>query len=692
MYMYKKILTLFFFAWSGLLFLSSGIVESQDGLQYLTIARQMYYNHTFEMPAARNPENNIQMAVKQGRDGKIFSITGLGYSLAYLPAVAFEDLFNRLAGVPRTENFPLEHDWPIMLFGSMTNAFFGAVFITTLYLFIRTFKLPENESLLLALALFVSSNLLPYTKHGFAHMMFIAFMWLAFYCIRLYAVHQQSRYISLAAISYSVVLLTYNPTYVLVFPALAVYYLLSLPWKTLPLPVVFKRIALDVLVGGLSILPFVLTYVWFNSVRFGGATATGYGAGNISAPPLPPAFALYEGLWGLLFSPGKSVFLFSPILLSLVLFWHKLKKEYMPEIIAGALQFFIYLFFIASLVAGEDHYTWHGEASFGPRYLLPVLPFALLLAALIYTQISRLQRNLIFWPIVLCGLFIQIVGVSIPYQVRFSGLQYEYNMNGRRITSDTYANLIPRWSPLYTMTKWFVKNTLKIPTLYLNNRPVSYVDGFHRALVLPTSSVHQIEPLSVIQLADSVGELPLELTVTNHLATSSAEQKIYDLKLTALIQNSSVAEVIVSTESAEVLAVPLTPDRAGEKITLQFEYVGTTSATLTNQTPFVSSGRIGQHTMPAEQYQYPFVSPVSRALFGAQYHYWGELNSKPWDLWYMRSTNYVYTFDFWWLRPFHYWDLPKQVYGALFVLNLAIFLTTGYYLHSKMQYKEKRGK
>jgi hypothetical protein len=678
--MYIKIFTLFLFAWSGLLFFSSGIVESQDGLQYLTIARQIYYTGSFEMPAATYPENNIHMNVQQGRDGKFFSPTGLGYSLSYLPSVLIEDVFNTLAGVARTERFPLEHDWPIMLFGSMNNAFFGALFITTTYLFFRSFNFKEKETLVLTFLLFISSNLFVYTKHGFAHMMFVAFMWLAFYGIRMYVVQQKVRYISLAAAAYGVVILTYNPTFILPLPALVLYYLASLPWKSQKMSVLAKQITRDLSVVLLTLVPFIVTYLWFNSVRFGGATTTGYGAGNIAAPPLPPAFALYEGLWGVLFSPGKSIFLFSPVLIFILLFWHKLKKEYLPEILAGSLQFIVYLFFIASLVGGEDYFPWHGEASFGPRYLLPIIPFALLLAALIYKKITSLTKWIVFWPLIGLGILIQIIGATIPYQVRFAGLEYQYVLNDRRITYDTYANLIPRWSPPYTMAKWFVKNTIKIPRLYFKHHPVKFSDGFHGALVSATGSIHQVEPLAVIQVDENVMNQVLDLSVINHLATSSAQQKIYDLKVTAQSSDQTLATVTVSTESAQLLQIPLDRVPAGGKIILRSEYVGTPSATLANQTAFVGKGRIGTYLMPAEQYNYPFVSPVSKALFGADYTYWGGSTSEPWDLWYMRSTNYVHTFDLWWLRPFHYWDLPLQVYGSLFVLNLLLFTATGYYL------------
>ena len=40
------------------------------------------------------------MSVMIGKDGKSYSLTGLGYSLAYLPAVSITDVVYKIYGVP----------------------------------------------------------------------------------------------------------------------------------------------------------------------------------------------------------------------------------------------------------------------------------------------------------------------------------------------------------------------------------------------------------------------------------------------------------------------------------------------------------------------------------------------------------------------------------------------------------------
>lgn len=688
--MFKKIIFLFLFSWSSLTFFASGIVESQDGLQYLTIARQIYYWRTFEMPEAKYPFGNIHMNTQIGRNGKEFSPTGLGYSLSFLPAVLIEDIFNRMAGVSPTKNFPLSNDWPIMLFGSMTNTFFGALFITTFFLFLKSFSMRDRDAILLSLVLFCSSNLFVYAKHGFAHMMFVCFMWLSFFCLRMYGINKNIFFLIGSGVSFGILTLSYNPTFILVPPALIVYYLLSVKleknWKKFHF---WKRILRDFIVMFISLIPFLMLYGWFNEVRYGGVTSTGYGSGSfISLPEVKP-FVLYEGIWGLLFSPGKSLFLFTPPLLLILVFWQKLKKSYFPEIFTGATLGAIFLFFIGSLVGGLDYFPWHGEASFGPRYLLPVLPFGLLLVGLIYRQLKKYQRILIFVPLVSIGLLIQTVGILIPYQVRFSGLTYEINLNGHRITYDTYANLIPRFSPLYSMTKWFAKKIVAIPSYYFFSPPVRLSDGVHGVLQTADSKMRQIEKNALITLESGATGKSIELDIINFVSSASTEQKSYPLVLKSVHKNVTVSEILIAPGEKQTLAFQLPASQQSQFVELQSTYKGTNSATLSNQYSFVHQLRVGGVLIPLEHFSYPYVSPVSKELFGTEYSFWGKENNKLWDLWNMRSVIYVQTLDLWWLRPFHYWDLPKMFYLVLFLGNATICIMSFAMLSKELKNQPK---
>ena len=74
---------------------------------------------------------------------------------------------------------------------------------------------------------------------------------------------------------------------------------------------------------GSPILVAILLVGAYNAVRFGSPAETGYGE-TAQAFTTP----LYIGLYGLLLSPGKSVFLYAPILLAAIFGWFPLRRRH----------------------------------------------------------------------------------------------------------------------------------------------------------------------------------------------------------------------------------------------------------------------------------------------------------------------------------------------------------------------------
>jgi len=126
-------------------------------------------------------------------------------------------------------------------------------------------------------------------------------------------------------------------------------------------------------------------------------------------------FFLY-GFYGLLASPGKGLIICSPpIILSFLgfpKFWQRHRKD---AIIIGGL-------FLTFLLVYSTRRGWHGGACWGPRYLLPILPLAMLPSIeaikLCYHDFNpsitnlKLMRITVF-VIGLVGFFVQLSAVSI---------------------------------------------------------------------------------------------------------------------------------------------------------------------------------------------------------------------------------------------------------------------------------------
>jgi hypothetical protein len=106
---------------------------------------------------------------------------------------------------------------------------------------------------------------------------------------------------------------------------------------------------------------------WVNWVKFGAPWLSGYHAWR---PDLiaPSPGHLPDGLWGFLFSMRFSIFLSFPLLIfGLAALPRFFERHRLDTIVAAAL-FVPTLLFMASLP------SWAGEWSYGPRYLLPMLP------------------------------------------------------------------------------------------------------------------------------------------------------------------------------------------------------------------------------------------------------------------------------------------------------------------------------
>jgi hypothetical protein len=682
--MKKFLVQYFLFSFFLFTFFASGFLDSQDGLQYLTISRRLYYDRTAEMPqeSFRN-DSNIHMSTMKGKDGKIYSITGLGYSLAMIPAVFIEDMFLRATGNKPLAAFPLHNDWPVLLFASMTNAFFGASLVVALYLYMRTLRILHKQALLLSFLSVVATNLFVYTKHSFAHMMFISFLVWAFYFVKVYSLKKKPAYLLLAGIMYGVVVISYNQTFIYSLPAIGVYYLLLSRFRLRKQFITtFFR---DLIYGFIGVAPFLITYVLYNRMRLGNAGVDAFVVGaQAQILSLPPAYVIVQGIWGLLFSSGKSIFLFSPLLIILLLFWFKMSKKLRPEIVSFSLLFLTYLWLIGTLLGGEDFLVWHGDSSWGPRYMAVTIPFLMLIISTIYPKLSNKEKLFVFYPLVLVSMWINIVGVLLPYQIRFSGLQTDVYFNGRNFNVYEYANLLPRYSPVLSQSKTLIYRLKRIKRVLSHGEyNVRLIDGFDHPFDLGWMVWRGVKPLSVISF-DQNSKRPIDrvsVQLKNHQIdpmSSQSAQLAFSLNGKKLHPDKESSLAI--EEEKEFIFTLSEADLKPQNNLLKTEitHESTTAAYLKDkQVLFLQIFRINDLPQNIYTMDYPYVSPISSKLLNIEYGFWGGLEKRPWEMWHMHSRMYEQTFDLWWLRPFHYWDLPKKFFFGLFSLNCLALIWFG---------------
>jgi hypothetical protein len=173
-----------------------------------------------------------------------------------------------------------------------------------------------------------------------------------------------------------------------------------------------------------------------NLYRFGSAGEFGYGSEPVNGFTTP----IVDGIGYLLLSPGKGLFVFAaPAIVGLVaLPW--LARRYFMEaaVIAGV--------FLIELLYFARWWAWHGDWSWGPRYLVVTLPFVMLGWV---PLLARWPRTT--WPVkglasglAVGGFVVALLGVGVDY-----GAYYSVVGNQLGLGVDVgHARLQPEFSPV----------------------------------------------------------------------------------------------------------------------------------------------------------------------------------------------------------------------------------------------------
>jgi hypothetical protein len=116
---------------------------------------------------------------------------------------------------------------------------------------------------------------------------------------------------------------------------------------------------------GIGLIPFAAGILWHNTLRFGDPFRFGYAGESFTTPP-------WQGIAGLLISPGKSVFLYAPPLILSLNLWPRFRR------VDPALGEFLALAWITALPFYGMWWAWDGGWSWGPRFLVPLIPLSCL--------------------------------------------------------------------------------------------------------------------------------------------------------------------------------------------------------------------------------------------------------------------------------------------------------------------------
>lgn len=291
---------------------------------------------------------------------------------------------------------------------SFANGLLTAITISLLFILCLAFGLNEKISVCSASAYGLCTMALPYAKYCFSEPSAALFTTLCLYGLALYRRDGSMRHLLIAAAAAAFIPLSRFMLSVSAIPIIAL--------------ALCRRPALKG--GAIVATGFALgaaLHLVFNFVRFHSFLETGYGS---QASWLNPS--LIPGIYGNLVSSDKSFFVYTPLMLLFIPgLFAGIRRKLAPEVLC-------ILFILASYIVLFSLFGyWGGGHSWGPRYLLPIMPGCTAAAALL---LDRRTKHNEFWKkvfIVLAaaGFVIQLSAVSAKYFVNYENNTVQANIN-----------------------------------------------------------------------------------------------------------------------------------------------------------------------------------------------------------------------------------------------------------------------
>jgi len=383
-------------------------------------------------------------ATLQGKEGRFYSKNAAAQAIAALPLVAFGDAASRTAGMP-----PERRELASRFVASFFNALVASALLAAFFIAARALGASSGGAFAATLMLGFATPLWVYAKSFMAEPLQALGLLLALSGSARSAAGDR-RGAKLAALGVFIAV-----SAKLVMLPLAILALWPLAGRRSDgTPVRGRALAVAALVAALG------GHLIYNLARFGTPFETGYGRqAGASAWSTP----IWVGLYGLLLSSGKGVLWFAPAVWLVPRGLRRMRslaggdrsglaiaaRRASAAIVAiGAFALLLYSMF--------EH--WAGDGSFGPRYLVPVLPLALLAVAFALTRASRTMKR-VAWVLGVAGLIVQLGGVFIYFgaQMREAGdYPYKLSLSDPHFMEASHFN--PRFTPIFDHWRMLHRN------------------------------------------------------------------------------------------------------------------------------------------------------------------------------------------------------------------------------------------
>jgi hypothetical protein len=380
-----------------------------------------------------------------GRNGKLYSWYGIGQSLLMLPAdlvgtwISHWNIFEDYEDDPAIRSIVASYS---------TNIFVNILTALIAFRLLRQFSFSVRESVLGVLALMFCTTHLHYTQNMMEnnYIMLLTLTGFSFQYEWLRTGNTRALFIGSSALGLN--LLTRLTTGLDLIAAgvllLAIFWFEQVRGREL-----WRRLLAYCKIAGPVYALFLLIDRLYQFYRFGSFTNTYVSLfakeQKLQDPTLPANFPwstpFHEGVLGALFKPEKSIFLFDPllilVLLLFVLLWKRLSAEIRAYAVAS-------LFLLAAYISFYARYTyWAGDFAWGDRYVSTAVELVALMAVpLLLRYRDGLSKVMWRGGLVLIALSFAIQVASLAFWLPLEIYQMEDLGHPRFVIAMRFKNII----------------------------------------------------------------------------------------------------------------------------------------------------------------------------------------------------------------------------------------------------------
>jgi Dolichyl-phosphate-mannose-protein mannosyltransferase len=348
-------LSVFLFFWILFVLSNNGLDLSEGGYHYLT-AEQIVNHGQLGFDRLPVPDGVFSIAP----NGKFYLSHEIGNVLFLLPTA----LLNRFIKSDLTGLLGDRHAGFLSSFVvSFQAGIYCAITATIFFATLRTkFSLRIAPSFWATVCLVTTTFFWTYSRSLYDGVFCTTLLTLSFFLLVNYGVNHKILYLIGCYLALGLGLIT-RLSMVIAIVASFLYL-----WKTSRS---FKEIIARTCTGLLVLLPFVVWQGWYNHLRTGlfylSPVQTSQYATNNALDG-----NLLIGLTGLLFSPGKSIVVYAPLLILSLLLFKKFYRRYPNEA--------LYILVLSTLwfLLHARLRSWYGAWGWGPRHFITILPLLFL--------------------------------------------------------------------------------------------------------------------------------------------------------------------------------------------------------------------------------------------------------------------------------------------------------------------------